>query len=176
MIKIAIGVLIALTLLTNLSATQGRVSPVKLKLTTTQTLCLGDSIKAQAEVINEGAENVVIDKSTIWHQISFTLFRKGESRVNANGTISGRNSGASKIMVGDSGSAHGAEFVVLRPGKSYRVSKTIKLDDRFFASSGGYELEISYGQFSGGSFEGVKIWKGTIKSNTTKFQIKNCRK
>jgi hypothetical protein len=159
------------------SNAEGQVAPpLKLKLTTkTAAPCSGAPFKIEAELVNESKEKVAVDVKTIWHQISFTLFRRGSSHANSDGGGSGRNAGGSKTIVSDAGPNYQGGYLILSPGEVYKATRIIKLDDGFFSSPGAYNMKVSYGQFMDKSFEGIILWKDSIESNILNFKMANCK-
>jgi hypothetical protein len=173
---IIICVLLSLFVWNGSNANNQAAPPLRLKLTTTTpALCFGASLKVEAELVNESKEKVAIDVKTIWHQVSFKLFRSGPSRTNPDGGGSGRNTGGSKTIVGDTGPNYEGEYLILSPGESYKASRTIKLDDEFFNSPGTYSMKVSYGQFLDKSLEGITVWKGSVESNILNFKVTSCK-
>jgi hypothetical protein len=126
--------------------------------------CRVSNLRVQAEIINESNEKAVIDVKSLWHRLSFTKIRK---------TAKDR-SFSSLMKVGDNGLSHDGDYLVLNPGESHKENHIIKLDDDFFKDQGLYEVEVSYGQFLEKSFEGIKVWIGSVKSNTKTFKIRDC--
>lgn len=172
-----IGLCVLLMAFCNSShASQRAASPLKLNLTTrTANVCVGESLKVEAELVNASDEQIVIDVKTIWYRLAFNFFRAGSSRTNPDGSGSGTNTGGSLTRVGDAGPHYEGEYLVLSPGESYKASRNIELDDEFFKSPGSYHLKVTYGQFLDAVFQEEIVWKGTVESEELNFKIVSCR-
>jgi hypothetical protein len=148
---------------------------LRLKLTNAiPTICFGSTLKVRAELINASDEKVAVDVKTIWYQTYFAYSRSGPIRTNPDGTATGHNTGGSKTLVGDAGPNYEGEYLVLRPGGSYKSDRAIKLSDDFFNHPGDYDMKVTYGQFQDKSVEGSPVLKGTVESNLLQFKVINC--
>jgi hypothetical protein len=127
-------------------------------------VCSSGMIKISLELRNNSNQPVVIDRTALLHRVTFYYVASP-----------GSNAGSSFTEIGDSGGYHRASYFVLRPTKSYKATKTLKLTNQFFNKPGRYDVKVGYGQFVQDSFNGLSVWRGAINSNESSFDIAKCR-
>lgn len=149
-----------------LSGNRGTVEALTLKLSAqTVVTCRGTSITVDAELVNTSNEQVAIDPRFVWYRISFLTFRDQN----------GKHTGGSRTMWGDPGPYDEGKYLVLKPGESFKDSRDLSLKEKFFKPGGKYTLQLTYSQFRETSFDGARVFNGSVSSNEIEFQTVTCR-
>lgn len=150
--------------------TQRTAAPLAVKLKAeSRTSCRGTHLSVSAEITNTGAESLAIDMNFLWSRLSFRASsKKGKSGV-----------GGSRVneVIGDPGpSLHEPDYLILRPGDTFRKTKNLPLKDDFFQIPGKYLMQLTYGHFREATTNGVPVFTGTVTSNEIEFEITACAK
>ena len=128
--------------------------------------CLKSDIALMAEITNKGDEAVSIDPGFMFYKISLI----------AKAPKSGAGGSSYRSITGDPGPSYENSFIVLGPGQSYKKSFKLFQKDDFFKASTNYTVAVTYGQFGKTElFNGTKIFRGTVESNTVVFNLSKCR-
>lgn len=130
--------------------------------------CRVTHLSVSAEITNTGAESLAIDLNFLWSRLSFRASSKGKSGV-----------GGSRVSeaIGDPGpSLYEPDYLILRPGETFRETKNLPLKDDFFQIPGKYLMQLTYGHFRAATTNGVPVFAGTATSNEIEFEIAACGK
>lgn len=131
-------------------------------------ICRGRSLVVRAELANRGRESVAIDRRLVWYRSTFKY-----STLGSDGSIKGEI----KTATGDFGLAakDESDYLILRPGQSYKTSRSFKFDEEFLNSANTLTVRMTYGQFLKPSASRLPLFIGTIDSNSPEFKIGNCQ-
>jgi hypothetical protein len=133
-----------------------------------QSLCRGSQLSVSAKITNTGAESLAIDPQLLWSCLSFTASSRGKS---------GRAGIRTRTEIGDPDpSQDEPDYLVLRPGETFRETKSLSLKDDFFQMPGKYLMQLTYRQFREAAVNGVSVFVGTVPSNEIKFEVIACGK
>ncbi|HEX8735632.1 MAG TPA: hypothetical protein VF721_09935 [Pyrinomonadaceae bacterium] len=155
--------------------------PLKLTISLEKdTFCLNEMIKVKAEMQNVTSDKIAIDKNSIWysHSSQYITFPKSERQIEANkknrrGRGFGSASMRSSTSIGDDGPGYVGDYLILDANQKFEDASSFdgKLN---FAETATYTFYIRYGQFGRDSFEGIKVWRGVVRSNKVTFKIVAC--
>jgi len=123
--------------------------------------CTQPCLVVEASLTNTSSESLAIDTVGLQYLIEIQKH------------ISLPSGGSEAVMTkrGDYGPDQYNEntYKVLKAGDTYRTTINLPLMDKFFQGKGTYEIKFTYGQFRDYSFNGVKLFKGTIESSELEF-------
>jgi len=129
--------------------------------------CTQPCLVVEASLTNTSSEAIAIDTVGLQYLIEIRKF------------TSLPNGGSEEMMskLGDYGPDQYNEntYRVLKAGDTYRTTINLPLTDKFFQRKGAYEIKFTYGQFRDYSFDGVKLFKGTIESSQLEFNCNSRR-
>jgi hypothetical protein len=129
--------------------------------------CTQPCLVVEASLTNTSSEALAIDTVGLQYLIEIRKF------------ISLPSGGSEEVMTkrGDYGPDQYNEntYRVLKAGDTYRTTINLPLTDKFFQRKGAYEIKFTYGQFRDYSFDGVKLFKGTIESSQLEFNCNSRR-
>ena len=130
--------------------------------------CAKRVLEIKAKITNTSNQDVIINKNLIPYHYSLMYIDAP------------LNSGAGEYSAGgggnSSGGSHTGDYFILKPKKSYD-SKQILEEIELFKTDRDVKFYVSmiYEQPLETSFEGIKVWKGTMHSNSSEFKFKPCR-
>lgn len=130
--------------------------------------CAKRVLEVNFKITNVSNQDIVIDRNSdrYSHSLMYIDFALGSG----GGEYSTSRSGSS------GGGGYAASYLKLKPKKSYSIKRIVEdtelfkidRDVKFFAG-------VTYEQPLESSFEGMKVWKGTVRSNSMKFKFKPCQ-
>lgn len=136
--------------------------------TESQALCRGTHLSVNAEITNTGAESLAIDPKLLWSTLLFKASSKGKSGVRGIRI---------RTEIGDPDpSQDEPDYLILRPGATFRETKSLSLKEDFFQTPGKYLMRLTYRHFREGTTSGVSVFAGTVSSNEIEFKITACGK
>jgi len=152
------------------------VKPLGLRIkASAKSVCAGTELDLKAVLVNRSAKKIAIDKSGFANQVTFFINKKDIPQKNEdlNGV---HNLNLTDVLMRR---AHldpdQSEFIILRPGESFRRTLKISLKEKSFQQPADVSMTIDYSQFVRDSFKGVEAYRDAVTSNEVQFEIKECR-
>jgi hypothetical protein len=126
-------------------------------------VCSQSCVTIEASLTNTSSEDVAIDTVGLRCQMEIRKF------------TSLPTGGSVQVMTkrGDCGPGqyNDITYRVLKAGETYRTTLNLPLEDKFFHGKGSYKITFTYGQFREYVFQSVKLFKGTVESNSMDFSV-----
>lgn len=174
--QLALGMIFALALIggafsNKLSASvpQTVTSPLEFRISMKPKMpCRGRSVVLKAKMVNRSSESIAIDRRLVWYRSTFKY-----STLESDNSIKGKI----RTAIGDFGTISKDEdvYIILRPGQSYRASRSFALDEDFFGSERTFTVQMTYGQFLKPRTDGLPLFVGAVDSNAVEFKVANCK-
>ena len=153
--SVILSIILNLFLMPCFAQEQIEKSPISLKISVVKTLKPKQSFLVKAQLTNISNENLIIDKNSLHYALEFGR---------ENGSFSSR---------GEAGTGYQGNYLILAPNQTYTENQTIKLtQDEFFKRDGKYTMERVYGQFMEKTYQGLKVWRGWVRSNALNFHLR----
>lgn len=158
-----------------LNAQADKKPVLRYKLTSRiKSVCYGGQLDVRSELKNISGQDVVIDEKGIWYRSSYSYSRKRPVERNVDGSASFPFDGGVQSTIGDPGPDYQGVYTILKPGQSYKSSRSVKVDSEFFNKPGEFKMKFAYGQFQDATLVDQAVWRGTVESNELKFRVRDC--
>lgn len=151
---IFLAIVLTLFLVPCFAQTQTEKSPLFLNISFLKTTKSEQGFVVKAKLQNTSNDNVVIDKNALYYGLAFGV-KYG-----------------SFLSQGEAGTGYEGNYLILAPGQTYSEYQTVKLPSNdFFNRDTEYKVTRIYGQFQDKSFQGLKVWHGSVESNELTFRL-----